>query len=115
MGGEEKGRERLGMHNMECANIINSCMLEARISWLPAATHSVPDTLAATGFQEGAKCGKVVLPAGQVRVPKNQEDNSWNGQQEYHQGYGAKESEVCEPLLHLVSSFERCGIRHVNC
>ena len=33
---------------------------------LPAATHIIPDTLAATGVQEGAQNGKALLPGVQV-------------------------------------------------
>ena len=34
-----------------------------------------------------------MLPVVQFRVPKNQEDNSWNGEQKYHQRYGDTKAE----------------------
>lgn len=48
------------------------------VGWWPAATHSVPTTLAHTGVQNLSQTGKAILLGVQVWVSKDQEHNRWS-------------------------------------
>ena len=54
-----------------------------------------------------------MLPAVQVRVVKKQEDNSWNGEQKYHQRYGDTKGEFASPSFTLSILVESDMLNHI--